>query len=263
VHGSKETPRDPRNRYEEGDGNMVTVEGIIGKFLTVIVGKAANIVAGIPFDKRKKACRSLTKLYYCVQALDEITDDMIEEFERAEKENDVTWFINAIARNAYRIENISNMFIDLGHDLYGGLQIIDPALAETCTLLYVGKFDFLSYMSNSVGWVERDGKRVLHLMKPDVTILNEDIESYYEKHRNRLEKQNKEYWPDGSFDHFYEHFEDIVIDVEDFEGVKELMDLIKNHNKILKKGKEQLRLLLRDSFSIEEILFQSDAHPYR
>jgi len=39
--------------------------------------------------------------------------------------------------------------------------------------------------------------------------------------------------------------------------------MIQNQNRLLKEAKESLRLLLKDSFTIDEILFQDNSHPYR
>jgi hypothetical protein len=44
------------------------------------------------------------------------------------------------------------MFVDLGHELADSLEIIDPALARCCHLLYGGKFDSVSLLSNFIEW---------------------------------------------------------------------------------------------------------------
>jgi hypothetical protein len=50
---------------------MLTAESLICKVIEFIVCKALSAVGKLPPSDRRKACRSLTKLYYSVQALED------------------------------------------------------------------------------------------------------------------------------------------------------------------------------------------------
>jgi hypothetical protein len=154
------------------------------------------------------------------------------------------------------------MFVDLGTELYEGLEIIDPALARCCHLLYVGKFDFLHFLSNYVSF-ERDenNSRVVSVKKPKGLMDSVDLELLYEDSVKGLESGVKFYWPSSALDDFTNDFEDLRISFEDDETAIELCQMIIDQNKRLKEAKERLRILLKDSFSIEEILFQSVSKP--
>lgn len=44
---------------------MLTAESAVGKIVVFICQKSVGKLIQLPFDKRKKACRTLTKLYCC------------------------------------------------------------------------------------------------------------------------------------------------------------------------------------------------------
>src|ERR1700677_1856674 len=131
---------------------MLTAASLIGKIVDFVVQKTSEKLFNLPLDKRRKACRALTKLYYCVQCLDDVTAHFLETLDAFQKSGDAYAVVNALNNHRHDVELATNMFIDLGQELHPGLEIIDPALAQCCATLYVSKFDFLSFMSNSIHW---------------------------------------------------------------------------------------------------------------
>src|SRR5687768_9806695 len=113
---------------------MLTAETVVGKVVAFIVSKAAGHIANLATDKRKKACRSLTKLYYSVQALDDVTESIFRTASdfRSTKTGEAYAVMNALSNHMHEVALATNMFIDLGHELYAGLEIIDPGLAQCC-----------------------------------------------------------------------------------------------------------------------------------
>jgi hypothetical protein len=81
--------------------------------------------------------------------------------------------------------------------------------------------------------------------------------------KKALQAGEKYYWSCSALDEFNNDFEDISIGYEDEEAATQLREMIVRQNITLKKAKEKLRNLIKESFSIEEVLFQSDSHPYR
>ena len=242
---------------------MLTASDIVAKVSVFIVKRATGKLISLPFDKRKKACRCLTKLYFCVQSLDEITDLILGNFDGISSPESVTDLIYTLHSNSYAIERCTNMFIDLSYELDEGLKIIDPALAHCCTILYWGKADFLSYMSNFIEFVRSDSKPFIILKRPQGRFDLVDLEQTYQLTRKALDTEGKIEWPTSPFSGYKEEFEDIRIDFEDESVATELHEMIVTQNQHLKTAKELLRILIKDSFSIEEVLFLSDSHPYR
>ncbi|MDD2901361.1 MAG: hypothetical protein PHU44_02885 [Syntrophales bacterium] len=242
---------------------MLTGESIIGKVVSFIVNKTLGKLVALPFDKRRKACRSLTKLYYCVQALDDVTEDFLQTLDAFLESGDASTLIFSLNYNAYRIEMATNMFYDLGYELYEGLEIIDPALAECCCTLYVGKFDFLTFISKSIYVDDSTQAHKVIVKRPLGKMESADMEYTYELTKKALQDGDKYYWPGSALDDFSSDFEDISIEFEDKESAIQLREMIVRQNMTLKEAKERLRNLIKDSFSIEEVLFQTDSHPYR
>lgn len=242
---------------------MITAEGIVGKIVTFIVDKTIGKLIDLPFDKRKKACRSLTKLYYCVQALDDVTEEFYRTFEGFEVGGDAQAMVHALNNNSYKVEQASNMFIELGEELRSGLEIIDPTLASCCDSLYVSKFDFLSFMSNSIEWDRSGEVAVLKVKAPSDEMLNVDLDRQYNETKLALVKGDTGCWPSSTLDDFREQVSTITISFDDIESAKRLKAHIDKHRVLLRAAKDSLRNLIKDSFSIEEVLFQNDSHPWR
>jgi hypothetical protein len=155
------------------------------------------------------------------------------------------------------------MFVDLGHELAASLEIIDPALARCCHLLYGGKFDSLSLLSNSIEW-DCTGPVAKIKAKQSLGKLAEvDLEDLSSKTESALAAGVKMYWPTSALDDFADDFEEVSIGFEDDQAAAQLENMIIRQNTRLKEAKEKLRSLIKDSFSIEEILFQPESHSYR
>lgn len=133
---------------------MLTSESLIGKVVEFIVGKSLSAVGRLSPGDRQKACRSLTKLYYSVQALEEVTESILRTARdfRSTETGEAFAVMNALNNHMNEVALASNMFIDLGHELHAGLEIVDPALAACCNALYVSKYNFLHEMSETVAW---------------------------------------------------------------------------------------------------------------
>ena len=242
---------------------MLTAESLVSKVVVFVVEKTVGKLVALPFDKKRKACRALTKLYYCVQCLDDITEDFLRSLDDFRESGNAFAVVNSLNNHSYEIELATNMFVDLGHELYGGLEIIDPALAQCCHALYISKGDFLSFMSNSIHWDRSTSPAKIVVKVPQGSMESVDMESMYQQTTDALRSGEKHYWPSSAFDDFREDFQDISIGWESEEAAAQLYEMVLRQNAALKEAKERLRNLIKDSFSIEEVLFQTDSHPYR
>lgn len=251
--------------YESRRVNLITIEGLVGKTVLLIVNKTVSKLIELTFDKRKKACRSLTKLYYCVQTLDDITDEFYKTLKDFNCDGDMKAdaMVHALNNNKYKFEQASNMFIELGEELRAGLEIIDPVLADCCNCLYVSKFDFLSFMSNSIEWDHSGDVKIIKVKCPSEAMLDFDLNAQYDELKLALTKGDPYYWPSSALDDFYNQVGVVNISFEDFETAKKLKSHIDKHRTLLSEAKESLRKLLKDNFSVEEILFQNDSNPWR
>jgi hypothetical protein len=242
---------------------MITAEAIVGTVVGFIVKTAATQIAKLPFDKRRKACRSLTKLYYTVQALDDVTESIVttvNEF-RSTRSGEAYAVMNALNNHMHEVALASNMFVDLGYELHAGLEIIDPALAACCDALYISKLDFLSEMSHTVEWDRSasEGRIVVKMPRrtTDVTVL----EAGYMQALDAYRRGDKHYWPDTWTQS--EESRQVVLTWEDNAAAEAFLSRLAEHRAVLVEAKNKLREFLKSSFKIEELLFQTDTHPYR
>ena len=242
---------------------MLTAETIVGNIVVLICEKAATSIAKLPFDKRKKACRSLTKLYYSVQALDDATESIFRTASnlRSTTTGEAFAVMNAMNNHMHEVALATNMFVDLGGELHAGLEILDPALADCCGALYVSKFDFLSEMSNAIAWDHSGGNGRLIIKMPRRTVETGSLGKSYAAVVAALQRGDKTYWPD-TWSPTDEPTE-VILTWEDDAGAAHFLQRLAEHRAVLAQAKEKLRQLLKASFSIEELLFQTDSHPYR
>lgn len=242
---------------------MLTAEAVIGKVVVFIVQKAASKLMELSFDKRRKACRSLTKLYYALQALDDVTENIfktVADF-RSTKSGEAYAVMNSLNNHMHEVALASNMFIDLGYELRAGLEIIDPALADCCDALYVTKFDFLNEMSDTVEWDRSTTPSHIVVKMPRRTTDENSLESGYTQALDAYRRGEKHYWPDTWKQNDIPN--KVILTWEDNAGAENFLKRISEHRTILIEAKNSLRDLLKSSFNVEELLFQTDTHPCR
>lgn len=242
---------------------MLTAETVIGRVVTFVAEKAVTGIANLALDKRKKACRALTKLYYCVQALDDVTESVFQTVNgfRSTKTGEAWAVMNALNNHMHEVALASNMFIDLGHELHGGLEIIDPALAKCCDALYITKFDFLTEMSETIEWNRSGNESRIVIKMPRRVVEPEALERGYVETIEAYRRGEKAYWPDTWTDSIGPT--EIILTWENNEAAAEFLQRLTEHRRCLADAKQMLRELLRKSFTVDELLFQTDSHPYR
>ena len=242
---------------------MLTAESLIGKVVEFIVGKSLSALGKLSSTDRRKACRSLTKLYYSVQALEDVTVSILRTSSdfRGTETGEAFAVMNALCNHMHEVALASNMFIDLGHELHAGLEIVDPALAACCDALYVSKFDFLHEMSESVAWDRTSTQGRIIVKMPKRTTNDEVLNIKYAEAAVALKSGEKYYWADTWLDAEGPH--QVVLTWEDHDSARAFVKRLSDHREALSSAKGKLRDLLKSSFSIEELLFQSDAHPHR
>ncbi|HWA27433.1 MAG TPA: hypothetical protein VG734_17390 [Lacunisphaera sp.] len=244
---------------------MLTASGLLGKLVDFIVDKSATHLTELPFDKRKKACRALTKLYYCVQTLDDVTAEFLATFQefRRSGDSDARALLHSLNNHRYEVVVATNLFIDLGRELQPGLKIIDPALAQCCHTLYVGKFDFLTFMSQAIEWDRTGDKQQILVKVSRDTVESVDLNAMFAATKEALGRGGELYWSESVLDDFTAGFEEVAITWENEEAAQQLHAKLVRQNAGLREAKERLRILIKDNFTLEEVLFQTDSHPYR
>lgn len=242
---------------------MLTAETLVSIVVEFIVGKALPALGKLSSNDRRKACRSLTKLYYSVQALEDVTESIIRTASdfRGTETGEAYAVMSSLNKHMHEVALASNMFIDLGHELHAGLEIIDPALAACCDALYISKYDFLREMSDTVAWDRTSTPGRIIIKMPKRTTNEQVLSAKYAEAVDALKNGEKYYWADTWLD--CEAPSQVILTWEDHDSAKAFLQRLSEHREILATSKQKLRELLQTSFKIEELLFQTDDHPYR
>ncbi|WP_429111528.1 hypothetical protein [Aeromonas rivipollensis] len=118
-------------------------------------------------------------------------------------------------------------------------------------------------MSNSIEWDRSNEVATIKVKTPSDEMLNVDLDNKYNETKLALAKGDTHYWPSSALDDFHEQVRTITISFDDMDSAQRLKLHIDKHRTLLRTAKNSLRELLKDNFSIEEVLFQNDSHPWR
>jgi hypothetical protein len=239
---------------------MLTSESLIAKAVTSLIGKVGSSLVNIAGSKRQQSCRYLVKLYYALQSLDEITARLLQSVESDPRTSPASSLLTFLVQEQDAIEYSTNAFVDLSRDLQRGLALIDPPLHQLCRDLYRGKADFLSCMSFGLRPDFSGSKTKVVFWIPNERLLATDFDAAYAQSCDVVSAGKEYYWPSGAFD-YMQDCEDVEVTQGSEEAAMRAIDFIRQHHKSLSEARARLRALLKESFTIEELLFHSDQTP--
>jgi len=87
------------------------------------------------------------------------------------------------------------------------------------------------------------------------------MQDMYDRTSLAFGKGEKFYWPDSAFHEFQEDFQSFYIEWENDQAPRQFLEMLSQQRETLTLARERLRSLLKSSFSVEEILFQTDSPP--
>lgn len=244
---------------------MLTGLGLIGKLVELLASKLLSRQIDLVLDDRKRACRALVELYFCIDGLEDLTRRFVDELGEIRAPADGWRVANAVALHGSTLEALSRRFINIGPELERALSILDPPLADALGQLYAFKYSFLLFMSQSVELKEKNGERnrVLSYLKPSARILTIDMESYYNWAKDHplreLEFDVKLEWPMNMLAQleFEADFPEVDIELSDLGAVLEFRGILIQHCDVLGLAREKLRELISKNFKLEEVLYVS------
>jgi hypothetical protein len=239
---------------------MLPSEGIVAKIVVSIVAKLAASLTEMSLSKRNRACRYLVKLYYAIQALDDTTSRILCNVDNEVTPGVAKALFQALSAEQDSLEYASNAFVDLSRDLQRGLSLLNPALHQLCRLIYRGKADFLSVMSTGVHPDFSRSPPAFKFWMPTTRLLETDFESAYLQSVETIKRGEEYYWPSGAFE-YIQDTEEFVVTPESDDSARKLLETLKEHHAKLRLAREQLRTLLKESFTVEELLFHQDETP--
>ena len=250
---------------------MLTGQGLIGKLVYFLATKLLGRQIDLSLDDKKRACRAFVELYYCIDKLEDITSHFLTELGEVKKSTECWKLVNQFAIHGRSIDALSQRFFDIGAELNRAVELYDPDLAEAVNQLYLFKFSFLSFVSNSIELVEKDGERnrLLKYVEPSSRVLSIDMESYYDwvkaNRGKKITEPNRVDWPANmlAFSLFGEDFPEVVIEVADIDAIGRFRKVLANHGATLTSAREKLREFIVANFNIEDVLYVSRKMPHQ
>ena len=242
---------------------MFTGAAIIGKLVELIASKLLGRAIDLTDDKRRRVCRAITALYFSVERLEELVEEVIRGIERSLETADPDSAVGTVLRVSPSLDALSQRFCDEGEELYWALTIFDPALATAVGDLFMSKFSFLHFIEESISvgeqWPAKPGQPITFL-EPSPEVLLLDVEAYYtwlrENHEKPFEERSPLNWPtealQGRLDRL---FQERQIALTDAGGWADLLKILVVHLQHLTRARELLRKFLAANFKIEEVLY--------
>jgi hypothetical protein len=242
---------------------MFTGAAIIGKLVELIASKLLGRAIDLTRDERRRVCRGMTALYFSVERLEELVEEVIRGIERSLETSDPNSAVGTVLRVSPSLDALSQRFYDEGEELYWALTIFDPALAKAVSDLFMSKFSFLHFIQESVSvgeqWPAKPGQQITFL-EPSPEVLSLDVEAYYTWLRENDEKPFEERstlnWPtealQGRLDRLFKERQIALVDAD---GWRDLLGILVVHLEHLSRARELLRTFLAANFKIDEVLY--------
>lgn len=242
---------------------MITGIGIIGKFVELIGSKLLGRTIDLSFDRRQRVCRALTELYFCVERLGELADDVVRAIARSAEINNPEWTVSVILNTAPSMDSVTQRLYDLGDELYWVLNIFDKHLATAVDDLYLSKFSLLNFLRRSIKVPQHSpehSSKSVCFFKPSDEVLSLDFESYYQWMRENHAKLEEKYCSvicpaEKFFGDLGKLFIEERINVTDMTSWENLSKIIQNHAVVLENARELLRKFLASNFRVDEVLY--------
>lgn len=242
---------------------MFTGAAIIGKLVELIASKLLGRAIDLTGDKRRRVCRAMTALYFSVERLEELVEEVIRGIERSLETRDPNWAVSTVLNASPSLEALSQRFYDEGEELYWVLTIFDPALAKAVSDLFMSKFSFLHFIEESISVGQQwpaDATVPIKFLEPSPEVLSLDVEAYYtwllENHEKPFEERSPLDWPtealQGRLDRL---FKERQIALADAGGWADLMKILVVHLEHLSRARELLHAFLAANFKIDEVLY--------
>jgi hypothetical protein len=243
---------------------MLMGTGLLSKFVELVASKLIGKRLDLAMDEKRRACHTLVELYSILLGFSSIASKMVVELE--ESEFDSVTPISLIYVNHKSIQAQTVRFFDLGDDLSLTLGVVDPALAAVFDQIHHFKASVFYALSESIS-IPEDGPRnqSIAYRHPSDRLLEIDMNAYYQT----LEAFRNDYWqapsiwPDDILmsPEYSVAFTSVRFATDDKQQLIAFTDDLKLQLESLNRAAEHLRVLIKDNFTLDEVLTGSKRVP--
>ena len=243
---------------------MIMGAGLLSKFVELVASKLIGKRLDMALDDKRRACYSFVELLSIMKGFYAVTTSFVEELEENDAESWVT--INLIVIHRRTIGSLTSRFFELSDNLCLTLEVLDPALAELFQQVHTFKGSLFYSLADSITIPEEEPRnQSVIYRRPSERVLAIDLEQFYQSlPSHRAEDTARPWiWPTELVEvaDWEAAFPSIQFKVHDKEKLVELVNDLKDQASRLHSAIEQLRVLIKDNFTLDEVLASSNKLP--
>jgi hypothetical protein len=241
---------------------MLMGAGLLSKFVELVASKLIGKHLDLALDEKRRACYTLVELYSILQGFSSIAKGFASQLEDGE-----SWIaINLICRNDRTIKALTTRFFDLHEDLLHTLEVMDPTLASVFERVHSFKGSIFFAIEESIIIPEEEPRNSsLRYRHPTDRVLEVDMDAYY--HILESFKDNESnapwIWPEDlhSLPNYEAAFTSIQFKTGDRNKINGFVQDLKRQADLLDGAIEKMRILIKENFTLDEVLSASRRLP--
>jgi hypothetical protein len=234
--------------------------GLLSKFVELVVGKLIEKRLDLALDEKRRACYSFVELLSILKGFHSIAEGLIEELDRCDLESWVT--INFLSIHGRSVQSLTTRFFALSDDLFLTSDVLDPVLAELFEQVHTFKGSVFYALADSITIPETEPRNYSIVYRhPSDRVLAIDMESFYRSLQSfRKEEQDRPWiWPAELTEvaNWEAAFPSVEFKTDDRGGLNGFVNDLKTQAQLLDRAIEKLRPLIKDNFTLDEVLASS------
>jgi hypothetical protein len=243
---------------------MLSALSLLGKVVEFIARGLQSAQLTRAADKRGQSCRAMTRLYYLLVELSSLAGYMLRNAQQAVAQNDAAFLGYTFRDTKRRIQTTTNDFVETFCMLREALDIFAPDLVDALSAVMNWKFNLLWEISQYTIF-EDDGPAVavrrFKYLRPDERLLNLEIGAYAKSltEGNATTRAEAFEWPETLLysGRIQEAFDPAELSFVDVDEVRQFASMLERHKRVLDDGITALRNFLRETFTVDEVLYES------
>ena len=239
---------------------MIMGTGLLSKFVELVVSKLVGKRLDLALDEKRRACYAFVELLFILKGFHSITRGFIEELEEHELETWVT--INLLSIHGQTIQSLTTRFFVLDRDLLLTLDVLDPALAEMFAQIHTFKGSIFFALADSITIPEEEPRnQSVAYRHPSDNVLSIDMEAFYDSLQSygKNDENQPWIWPEelAEVADWEAAFPTVQFRTDDKVQLAKFVTDLKGQLQLLATAVEKLRTLIKDNFTLDEVLASS------
>lgn len=243
---------------------MLMGAGLLSKFVELVATKLIGKRLDLALDEKRQACYSFVELYFVLQGFASITRGFVAQLEDAPYGPETV--INLMCKSGQSIQALTTRFFELHEDLWLSLNVIDPTLAEIFDRVHSFKGSIFFAIAESITIPEEEPRNQSILYRrPAEPLLAIDMDAYYRTIESfQGDKWDAPWiWPSEltELPDYEGAFPSIQFRTDDKEKLISFTKDLKRQAELLGTAIEKLRVVIKDNFTLDEVLSSSRRLP--